>query len=72
MTAGILLWNQLNFCYYLVCYNRERETLHNCKDYAGFFFQKRKENLVLQALKLSFEKNEITVTMVLELDINNL
>jgi len=38
----------------------------------GFFFQKRKENLVLQALKLSFEKNEITVTMVLELDINNL
>lgn len=72
MTAGILPGNQLNFCLYLVCYNRERETLHNCKDYAGFFFQKRKENLVLQALKLSFEKNEITVTMVLELDINNL
>jgi len=38
----------------------------------GFFFQKRKENLVLQALKLSFKKNEITFTMTFELDINNL
>jgi len=72
MTAGILLGNQLNFGYYLVCYNRERKTLHNCKDYAGFFFQKRKENLVLQALKLSFKKNEITFTITREIDINNL
>lgn len=28
--------------YYLVCYNRERRTLHNPNDYAGFYFSKSK------------------------------
>jgi len=26
----------------LVCYNRERRTLHNPNDYAGFYFSKSK------------------------------
>lgn len=40
--------------YYLVCYNRERETLHNCKDYAGFLLSKKKRKSCITSIKIVF------------------